>query len=77
MNTSAFLWKAFFYGSMALKCLFPLYDHIDIVVEWQVSQVVHKVVDRAFFGGVEVGDKIEIEAFVQQLCLGGSGLAVF
>ncbi len=57
--------------------LFPLYDHVVIVVQGQIAQIVDKVIGSALFGGVQVGNKIEIKILVQQAGPGCPCLTIF
>lgn len=62
--------KPFKWGS------FPFYDHIIIIVQRQIAQVIDKIVGGSFFGGIEVGDKVKIETLVQKAGTGRPSLAV-
>ncbi len=44
--------------------LFPLYDHIIIVIQGQVSQIVNKIIGSPFFCGIQVSNEFKIETLV-------------
>ena len=56
--------------------LFPFYDHIEIIVQWQIAQIVNKIVYRSLLRGVEVGEVVKIKTAVQQFGSGGFCLPV-
>jgi hypothetical protein len=44
--------------------LFSFYDHIVVVLQGQVAQVIYKIIGSSFFGSVEVGKIFKIESLI-------------
>jgi len=71
-----------FWTNMILFCggfgeaLLPFYNHIIIVVQRQIAQIIDEIIHCSFLCGVKVGDELEVEAFVPEFFTRGPGLAV-